>query len=214
MKITVITRLVLGTAIFLTAAGGAPASSERLGYDVSPFVGWSMGGRFTSFEGAVNVVDSECFGLLGDFPLGPSHPLKGEVLWSHQRSTLTLKDFPFHGTRRICDVALDYYNVGAAYEHGTHLVRPYYGLTLGALYAAASNGATGGELFFDATLAAGAKAYLTRNVGLRLDARAMLPMTLSEVNVVFHPGAGTPNLNVSASVIPQLNVNLGVMVAW
>ena len=204
-----VTALVLA----LGCGAGSVAARELRGFDVTPFVGYQFGGKFTSYQGDLNIVDSENYGIFIDIPVNPSG-VKAEILYSRQDTVFELRTRPpDRVTRQLFDIAVEYYNVGALFEKPRGKVRPYGVVTLGGSRFAPKTGDYSDEWFFNITFGGGAKAYLSKHVGLRADLRALAPMNFAGTGLWVGPGG--VNFGMAAgSVITQGNISLGLMINW
>lgn len=207
-------RLAAAALVVAVVCGAGSAGARELrGFDVTPFMGYQFGGKFTSYQGDLNVVDNQNYGILVDIPVNPSG-VKAEILYSRQDTVFELRTRPPDRlTRYFFDVAVEYYNVGAIFEKPRGKVRPYGAVTLGGARFAPKTGDYSDEWFFNITFGGGAKAYLSKHVGLRLDLRALAPMTFSGTGLWV--GTGGVDFGMAAgSVITQGNISLGLMVNW
>ena len=120
---------------------------------------------------------------------------------------------PNRVTRYLFDISVEYYNVGAIYEKPRGKVRPYGAATLGGVYANPKGSNWSDEWFFNITFGGGAKAYLSKHVGLRADLRVLAPMNFAGTGLWV--GTGGVDFGLAAgSVITQGNVSLGLMINW
>ncbi|UCH78918.1 MAG: hypothetical protein JSU81_02925, partial [Candidatus Coatesbacteria bacterium] len=63
-------KLALAALVVALAAGaGSVAARDLRGFDVTPFMGYQFGGKFTTYEGDLNVVDNQNYGLFIDIPV-------------------------------------------------------------------------------------------------------------------------------------------------
>ncbi|MGD8719130.1 MAG: outer membrane beta-barrel protein [Candidatus Zixiibacteriota bacterium] len=206
-------RVMLGVLIALSASAGSVGARDLRGFDVTPFTGYQFGGKFTTYSGDLNVVDSENYGVFVDIPVN-RRGYKAEILYSRQDTIFELRTRPPNRvTRYLFDMSVEYYNVGAVYEKPKGDVRPYGVVTLGGMYANPKGSNWRDEWFFNITFGGGAKAYLTKHVGLRADLRALAPMHFAGTGLWV--GTGGVDFGLAAgSVITQGNISLGLMINW
>ncbi len=206
-------RLAAALVVAVVCGAGSVPARELRGFDATPFIGYQFGGKFTSYQGDLNVVDNQNYGIFVDIPINP-RGIKGEILYSRQDTIFELRTQPPNRvTRYLFDIAVEYYNVGAIYERPRGKVRPYGGVTVGGSRFYPKTGGFDDEWFFNITFGGGAKAYLSKHVGLRADLRVLAPMNFSGTGLWV--GAGGVDFGVATgSVIAQGNVSLGLMVNW
>ncbi len=207
-------RLAATALVVAVVSGvGSAAARELRGFDATPFVGYQFGGKFTSYEGDLNVVDNQNYGIFIDIPINPSG-LKAEILYSRQDTVFELRTRPPSSlTRPLFDLTVEYYNVGALFEKPRGKVRPFGVVTLGGSRFAPKTGDYSDEWFFNITFGGGAKAYLSKHVGLRADLRVLAPMNYAGTGLWV--GTGGLDLGMAVgSVITQGNISLGLMINW
>ena len=199
--------------VAVVCGAGSAGARELRGFDVTSFIGYQFGGKFTSYHGDLNVVDSENYGILVDIPVNPNG-VKAEILYSRQDTVFELRTSPpDRVTRHLFDIAVEYYNVGGLFEKPRGKVRPYGVVTLGGARFAPKAADYSDEWFFNITFGGGAKAYLTKHVGLRADLRVLAPMNFAGTGLWVGTG-GVDFGMATGSVITQGNVSLGLMINW
>jgi hypothetical protein len=203
----------IALVVAVVCGAGSTGARELRGFDATPFMGYQFGGKFTSYQGDLNVVDNQNYGILVDIPISRSGH-KAEILYSRQDTVFELRTSPpDRVTRHLFDITVEYYNVGAIMEKPKGKVRPYGAVTLGGARFAPKTGDYSDEWFFNITFGGGAKAYLSKHVGLRLDLRVLAPMNFAGTGL----WVGTEGVEfgmATGSVITQGNVSLGLMVNW
>lgn len=202
-------RLALGALVVAPVCGAGSAGTRELrGFDVTPFMGYQFGGKFTSYRGDLNVVDNQNYGIFVDIPVNP-RGMKAEILYSRRDTVFELRTSPPNRvTRHLFDIAVEYYNVGALFEKPRGKVRPYGAVTLGGSRFAPKAADYSDEWFFNITFGGGAKAYLSKHVGLRADLRVLAPMNFAGTGLWVGTG-GVDFGTAAGSVITQGNVSLG-----
>ena len=204
---------VTALVVAVVCGAGAAGARELRGFDVTPFIGYQFGGKFTSYQGDLNIVDNQNYGLFIDIPVNPSG-VKAEIFYSRQDTVFELRTRPPNRvTRYLFDIAVEYYNVGALFEKPRGKVRPYGAVTLGGMYANPKDSKWTDEWFFNMTFGGGAKAYLSKHVGLRADLRVLAPMNYAGTGLWVGTGGVDFGMAVG-SVITQGNVSLGLMINW
>jgi hypothetical protein len=187
------------------------AKSTR-GIELTGFYGWQYGGNFTSYQGEVDVKDTENFGGMIDIPV-PSRPgMMAEIFYSRQNTSVALNQFPSGAKDDLFDVAIEYIQAGALYEqaYSRGRMKPFGSFTLGATrFAPKVNSYKGialdDEWRFSITLGLGLKALMSERVGLRLQGRLLMPMNFYGTSFWF--GTGGSGVGVSGgSVILQGDV--------
>jgi hypothetical protein len=161
-------RLLTASLLLLAAS---TASGETV--EITTFVGYRFGGGFTAGipQGAFvyDIEDAASFGV----HLGYRVSRNGEidVLYSRQNTRLATGAL-FTGAP-VFDLALEHWQVGGNYlfEEEDARVRPYVGVGLGITRLLPGPADLSGDTFFSASFSAGAKVWLGRHVGLRIEGR-------------------------------------------
>ena len=150
----------------------AVVSSASAAVEIAPFAGHRYGGSFqdantlTGFDFA----DATSFGLLLDFDSEPDKQI--EVFLSRQQTQLSATG-AFTGDP-IFDLNIDYYHIGGLYLLPAEgVMHPFVSGTIGLTRMAPKRADLSTETRLSLSLGGGAKFFLSRNVGLRFDARAI-----------------------------------------
>lgn len=145
---------------------GLDARAAGLSLELTPMIGYRVGGSFEGFSGDKLTLDAGLsYGLALDF--GPRDtPLKFELLWSRQESGI---DFRGLGGWEHLDVAVDQFMFGGIYELSQGRFRETISTLIGAsMFSPQDNDR---QAFFSAGIGLGAKYYATKNLILRADVR-------------------------------------------
>ena len=158
-------RLLTALGLFLLAAPLLQAQR----FTVGPFYGYRFGGDLENAATGENfrIRDNPSYGIFFDVEPNDSG-LKLELFYSFQDTSIDLD-----GITSPAKNGLDVHvmQIGAIQELYDGKLRPYVGGYLGATYFNLDG--FGDELRFSFTLAAGVNYHITKNLGLRLDARAL-----------------------------------------
>jgi hypothetical protein len=166
---------ILMPALLSVAAGSlvaaAPAAAQTV--EISPFGGYRVGGSIAEVDGRI-VADDDggpSVGVVVDVVFGsPTDGLKVEGVFSRERARLKLRGGLFDPPSYAW-VTVDQLLVGGIQELSDGRARPFLSGLLGITRYAAPGDT---EVRFAVGMGAGAKFFVTRNVGLRLDARGYM----------------------------------------
>jgi len=177
-------------------------------FDISAFGGYQLNGDAGTNGGTLIIDDAPAFGAAIDFRL---HPLAAvELAWEYSKPNARFASissfFPSSGT---FGVASHYFQLGGMHTRPMGRLEPFLGLTLGAgLYIPDSIPLSGGGTAtandtwrFATTLFLGSKVWMTPNIGLRLEARMLMPILFQSGG--FYYGSGGSGL-VATAGIPSL----------
>lgn len=200
----------------LTLAAPALARSQTI--EVTPLVGFRFGGSVetTGFQddgqdARFEVDDSASFGVHLGYRMGDGEL---ELLYARQNSRLQTSDL-FAGVP-VFDMALETWQLGGNYYFGEDdaRVRPFVGIGLGLTRLLPEPSGLSDETRFSASFGAGAKLWLGRHVGLRLEARGFFTVLDSD-SKSFCGGGGTCRVYVGDSqVISQADLRAGLILRF
>ncbi|MFZ5524138.1 MAG: outer membrane beta-barrel protein [Pseudomonadota bacterium] len=159
----------LVVALFILALSHAtPARAV----EVAAYTGHRYGGSFMDSNTAADfeVADAAAYGLVLDFDLEPDKQI--EVLLSRQNTYLSTTG-TFTGNP-LFDLKVDYFHIGGLYMMPDgERVRPFLSGTFGLTRMAPERADLTTENRLSLSLGGGAKIYFSKNLGLRLDVRAI-----------------------------------------
>ncbi|MBN1482612.1 hypothetical protein EH223_11250 [candidate division KSB1 bacterium] len=213
--------LFLGLAIFLVDATPAFAQrrrpqnpyrppSHRL--EIAPFWGYQFGGRTTTSEGEIKIIDNSNYGIQVAVvtPVGASI----EFLYSRQATSLqrnTTRPFEPPIKETLFNMNVDYYMLGGVKSVQQGNVEPFGAAYLGMGSFKPQSGGYSTERLFAVALGGGAKIRLSDRIGLRLQGRFMLPMQWGSGGLWC--GTGGCNIGVGANTtIMQLDLDAGLVI--
>lgn len=198
--------LVLALALAVLSHA-TPARAD----EITPFIGQRYGGSFAdSNTGArFEVADDTAFGLVLDFDTEPDKQI--EVFLSRQNTYLSTGDPLFTGNP-LFDLAIDYYHIGGLYMlPDFDRVRPFVSGTFGLTRMAPKRADLTTKNRLSLSLGAGAKIFLTKELGLRFDVRGIYT-ALNSDTAVFCSGGCT--IKVISSGFVQTEVSAALMMRF
>lgn len=152
----------------------SPAFSQR--FQISPFVGYETGTRAYTSAGYLRIGDGVDYGGSLDMRIG--HGLFGEFSYSHLGTHLDLEGT--NDLERICDLAVDYYSLGALKEFRSDEKNSPYGLlTLGLVNYRPISTTLSSENKMHISMGLGMRFKASEKAGFRLQTRVMLPYFLA-----------------------------------
>ncbi len=202
-------RLLTASLLLLAAS---TASSQTV--EITPFVGYRFGGSFTAGipQGAFvyEIEDAASFGVHLGYRVSREGEI--EVLYSRQNTRLATGAL-FTGAP-VFDLALECWQAGGNYlfEEEDARVRPYVGMGLGITRLLPGPADLSEETFFSASFAAGAKVWLGRHVGLRVEGR--LFTILGGSHVTFCQTGQGCQVSAEGSEISQGDFRAGLVLRF
>jgi hypothetical protein len=147
------------------------------------FGGYMVANDVSVTEGELNVYSNPNYGAAISFEV--DRGLQAELLWIGQQTTMDLKRY--NGlTEPLFDIGINYFQAGAIYEfkqNSQQKAFPFTSFSLGATLFSPDSSIYGDEWRFSITFGGGGKFYLSDNVGLRLQARLLLPLNFSSAGM-------------------------------
>jgi hypothetical protein len=158
-------------AFLLIVMLSTPTLAQR-GGELGGFIGYQMLGS----AGEVNIIDDMNFGFQLNMPVRPG--VKGELSYTRQNSYLK-SDIPVDGDNKLFDMSVEYFHIGGLVEKPAGKASPFFLFTLGATRFAPKDVNLDDEWRFSIAAGLGTKIYASERFGVRLQARALMPMQFS-----------------------------------
>jgi hypothetical protein len=197
-------------ALILLFALFAAALSDARAVEIAPFTGHRYGGGFedTNTLSGFELADAASFGLLLDFDSEPDKQI--EVFLSRQDTQLTTSG-TFTGNP-LFDLTIDYYHIGGLYLlPADGLMHPFVSGTIGLTRMVPKRSDLTTENRLSLSLGGGAKFFLSKSVGLRLDVRGIYT-ALNADTAVFCSGGCT--IKVRSNGFVQTEVGAALMMRF
>jgi opacity protein-like surface antigen len=196
---------ILIAGMTITSAAGAAE------FEITPFAGYTGGGDFNNTQtgGSLSFDDTSSYGIMLDFKQAEDSWI--ELYFSRQQTRLRTDQGLFVGTP-LFDVDIEYYHIGGTYGAASGMVRPFVVGTVGATRMDPKEAGLQSETKFSLSLGGGARFYLTKHVGLRLDAR-WFGTFIGGSGSVFCSG-GACLVEVQGDMLSQFTANAGVILAF
>jgi opacity protein-like surface antigen len=194
----------MNKAAWMVAAAallGTPAAwADKPTLEITPFVGYRMGGEFDvnnppeGYDESVDVGDSSSWGV--DFGIYRDPVSFYEFLYSQQSTDLDSKQPGLKGS----DVKIEYYQLGGTllYPYDNWLV-PYLSLTIGATRFDVSGGGSNSETKFSGSLGGGVRVPVGANFALNFGLRGYLTAVDSDSQFICVGSGGSANCLIKSS---------------
>ena len=164
--------------------------------ELTPFIGYETGAKINtnSSAGYLRIADGMNYG--GALNVGLGGGRYGEFSYNHMASELSL-DSQVGGY--ICDLAVDYYSFGMLQEMKPEAKATPYGLfSLGWVNYRPTTGDYVSENKMHVSLAGGVKIRVAERIGIRLQARLLMPLYYS--GAYFGVGTGGAGFSVGGGI--------------
>ena len=186
---------ILAVLLLASVTNGAAQKVE-----LTPFVGYETGAQIYTNLGYLHIGDGMNFGGALDVGMGGGRYV--ELSYNHLASYLSIEEAI--NTRKLCDLATDYYSIGVLQEIKPEAkATPYGSFTLGWVNYRPSNPTDpqndyANENKMHVSLAGGLKIRASEKIGIRLQARLLMPLYYS--GTYFSAGTGGAGYGVSGGV--------------
>ena len=180
--------------------------------ELSGFGGWLWTGSIPAWRQNIKVSDEGNYGATIGFR--SREEMLAEFEWNHTDNSATFREYNFDGSLGdiyTVPLRLNYYMLGFNYlsTFSDPLV-PYGLVNVGILSAKSdpySNVSGNSNTYFVAGLGGGLRYYISDNIGIKLQARLLLPMQFGGVG--FGCGIGTGGASCGAGVSTYTNIIQG-----
>jgi hypothetical protein len=208
-------RLLTSIALALAAAAARGQTVE-----ITPVAGYRFGGGFateivtdSATSGVVDYEVEDAASLGAQLAFRVSRDGEIEVLYSRQGTRLETGGL-FTGVP-VFDLALETWHAGGNYLFGEEdaRVRPYIGMGLGVTRLLPEPEGLEDETRFSASFAGGAKIWLGKRVGVRVEARGFFTFLESDSQSFCQTGQGC-QVHAQGSDISQVEVRAGVVLRF
>ncbi len=192
--------------------GGRPSRPPDLEgprtFDVSAMAGYQINGDVSTGGGNINIGDAPAFGAALDWRVNRYGSI--ELAWIYDSPDAQfISAGSLYPSSRPFAVHTHFFQIGGLTTQPMGRLEPFLGLTLGAVLfnpeqIQLTNGSTlaGNDTWrFATTAMLGTKIWMTPNVGLRLEARMLIPIIFNSGG--FYAGTGGSGLYASGG-IPSL----------
>lgn len=190
----------------LTLSTNISAQAEIFG-----FGGYEVASDVQVTQGQLNIYSNPNYGAGISFEV--ERGVQAEVFWIGQQTPMELKRY--NGlTEPLFDVGIHYFQAGAVYEFRQTRAQkafPFTSFSLGATLFSPVDSDFSEEWRFSITFGGGGKFYISDRVGLRLQARMLLPLNFNSVGMWCGSGGCSVGVGSWATLI-QADFTGGIFV--
>lgn len=202
---------ILLVALF-AGVGVSGVSARDTRFEIIPYVGYQWGGTLRGYEADARLTDAANWGIAVNIPIRYNVDLT--ISYTRQYTNLEIKHYSPPSTEQLFNMANEYYQIGALNYFGQgDKAKPYLLMTLGATRMAPDDSFYSSQWFFSFCLGLGTKIYLSERVGLRLQARMLVPMMWSGGGLWCGGGGCSVGISGGSSFV-QGDVTAGLVVAF
>jgi hypothetical protein len=178
-------------------------------FEVTPFVGYRIGGTFddSASDAQIDFDESASFGLALNMRAEPH--TQYELTFSHQGTEFNLNSVNVMTTD--LDVTIDYLQIGGTYMWDDDLARPFVVATMGLAHIDPDDSAFDSGTYFAFSIGGGLKFWSRKRFGLRLEGRFYGTVIDSDTSVFCSSGPGGSNclIQTDAGIVWQFEIMAG-----
>ena len=185
---------LLGALLAVPALRAEPPAAEPLQFEVTPFIGYRVGGKFELIDTgqSVNVQDHGSFALA--LNMRAADWTQYELFYSRQASVMAAPGFP------ASSVKVEYLHIGGIVPlEETARVKPYFGGGLGVTRLTPDSAQGTDDTRFSLSLALGMHVPLSRHFSLRFEGRGFLTPFNTDTAIFCRSDQGGAVCQVRAS---------------
>jgi len=145
--------------------------------EIFGFGGYMMTTSVPVAKGDLQIDDVLNYGLGVDITM--KRGIQLELLWISEQTHVKLKEYPSGFTKDLFDMNVHYFQIGAVQEMGRGKTRPFIAFTIGATLFDAKDATLSDEWLASLTFGGGGKFDLSKSIGIRLQARILVPLIFS-----------------------------------
>ncbi len=183
--------------------------------EITPFGGYLLGGSVKFYEGKFKVENGGCYGV--NLAVQVRSGTFVELGWTGMTSQGEWRpyyDYSISIPEATVDMAVNYFQIGSVNELplDNEAIRPYGTVSIGATWFNIKSEQSDDEWLFSAAAGLGLKYFFNEKVGIRLQARLLLPVVYNGGG--FYLGTGGSGMYVSATTpIVQGDFTGGLIIA-
>ena len=191
----------------------AAAQESNFGFEITPYIGYRIGGEFDNDEGGTNLDldESSSYGLIFNWPSKGN--TEWEIFLSRQRAELDVAGLFIN--QPVIDLDIDYIQLGGTYLFDGDRTIPFFVATIGASRFDPEESGLDTETYFAFTAGGGVKLLPNKRFGLRLEGRVFGTLVDSDTDLFCQGGAGaTCLIQTSGNMLWQWELSAGLIVRF
>ncbi len=195
-------------AAFLLVTFIATENASAQIVEITPFAGYTLGGKANLYEGEFNIDDAMAYG--GKLAVGLSTTTFVEFTYSRVDTDGQLRSFNGGILGEKIPLSSNYIQIGGLQEMDMGVLSPFITLTGGLAVWGTSSDQFSTYTQFSLTFGGGTKIWITDNIGIRLQASMLMPMVWGGAGFGF--GTGGASAGVYTRITPFQGEFIGGLV--
>lgn len=195
----------------MLAAGEAAAQETLPRFELTPYLGYDVGGTFEDEESATKIELDEggAVGLI--FNIRESRNTQWEIVYAHQDTSADTSDLA--GFESSTDLRVQYLHGGGTYEFDARgAVQPYLVATVGGTHMSPRAAGLDSDTFWSFSIGTGLRVGMTERLAARLEARARGTLVESDSRLFCVSGIGGAacQIQIDGKVLYQFELFAGL----
>ena len=195
--------LLIFTVLVLTPTLGF---SQKI--ELTPMVGWELSGKATGENAELNFKDNVNYGIVAGYQFKPDFFVEFNYTRIDTEGQVKPPQPPNYVEH--FDIAMNYFLLGATQQFLDGRFHPFVNGSLGVTWLDPKESGYESVWLFTAALGAGAKIAVTQKIGIRLQARLLMPMDITGGGLWF--GTGGAGVAVYSNVLWQGDFSGGIVI--
>ena len=199
--------------LIVTFAGKAYSQDHKV--ELTPFGGYLLGGSLKFYEGKFKIEDNACYGGMLAVQVSSGNFIEFSYTgMTTQGEWQPGYEYSAEHPGQTVEMAVNHFQIGSVNELplDNEAIRPYGTLTLGSTWFNLKEENSNDKWLFSLAAGLGLKYFFNERVGIRLQARMILPLLYNGGS--FYIGAGGSGVYVSStSAIVQGDFTGGLIIA-
>ena len=192
--------------------GSAAAESHDPRYELTPYLGYRIGGEFEQQNGSTKyeLDEGNSAGLIFNI-VARDVNTQWQLLYG-QQSTNLKTPLTFDPSARL-GMDVEYFQFGGTYLFDGDDMRPFVALTAGVTHFGPTLPGVDSESFFSGSIGGGVQLLQTHRVGVRLEARVFATFVNTDGAIFCHSGpqAGGCAISIHGTALYQFEASAGVV---
>jgi hypothetical protein len=208
-------RLALAFLAVLAISNSGNLYSQDHKVEITPFGGYLLGGSVKFYEGKFKIEDNACYGGMLAVRVSSGNFIEFSYTGMTTKGDwLPYSSYILEHPSQIVDMGVNHFQIGTVNE--VHLdneaVKPYGTFTVGTTWFDIKEDNANDEWLFSVAAGLGLKYFFNERIGIRLQARLLLPIVYNGGGFYF--GTGGSGMYVSATApIVEGDFTGGIIIA-
>lgn len=190
--------------LFILLAFSAMLTAQDHKVEITPFGGYQLGGSVKFYEGKFKVLDAACYGGMLAVQVSSGNFIEFSYTgMATQGEWRPYSNYELDHPRTTVDMAVNHFQIGSVNELAldNEAIRPYGTLTLGTTWFNLQEENSNDEWLFSVAAGLGLKYFFNDRIGIRIQARMILPLVYAGAGFYIGTGGGGTYVSSTAPIV-------------